>query len=314
MNEKPSSTFLSDVQGFTPVIDVLAQETSPATALVYGVVWRYCQMNDGLCRASVASIAQRIGLHAKTTRRHLKKLCQLGYLQDTTPARRHGPHLYRDTGTERILALAQTRCVAPAPAGTAAPPELTKIVTAGQDPVPAELPQTPTELSQTPPAPHRSPQTSHSMDKTSHSMDKTSHPGGTKRPTKKEHEERINQDTASAAGAATALAPARHPAIQAFRKNAHRYPAKSWFEDVAATVGQDPADLQFWGQVVKAWVGCGYNPLNVRGMLDCYKRRELPSTGACHPGRASQKRPATRLQGTIDAAVRILQQEGEWPP
>jgi len=69
-------------------------------------------------------------------------------------------------------------------------------------------------------------------------------------------------------------------AIKVFRANTHRYPAKSWYDDVVQTVGEAQADLDRWGVVVKAWVGCGYNPTNVKGMLECYREGTIPSTGS----------------------------------
>jgi DNA-binding MarR family transcriptional regulator len=103
------STFLSMVKGFTPIIDALAQETSLTTAAVYGVVWRYCQMDDRICRASVETIAARVGISRKTADRHLKILVERGYLEDTTPDRRNAPHIYRDTGRAKIIGLVEAR-------------------------------------------------------------------------------------------------------------------------------------------------------------------------------------------------------------
>jgi len=66
-------------------------------------------------------------------------------------------------------------------------------------------------------------------------------------------------------------------AVKVFRANTHRYPAKAWYADVDEAVGDAEADLDFWGNVVKAWVGLGWNPSNVKGMLDFYGRREIPA-------------------------------------
>ena len=85
--------------------------------------------------------------------------------------------------------------------------------------------------------------------------------------------------------------PGTPAAVLVFRQNAHRYPAKSWYSDVADTVGDDPADLDFFGSVVKAWVGRGYNPVNIEGMLDCYKARQLPGNGR------GQQPPAAAVKG-----------------
>lgn len=67
-------------------------------------------------------------------------------------------------------------------------------------------------------------------------------------------------------------------AIKVFRQNAHRYPAKSWYGDVVAVVGRDPPDLERWGQVVKEWVGNGWNPTNIRGMLDKFQGKTKDGT------------------------------------
>ncbi len=69
------------------------------------------------------------------------------------------------------------------------------------------------------------------------------------------------------------------PAVRVFRENAHRYPAKSWYSDVAQTVGDDPGNLELWGKIVHAWVGLGWKPTNVNGMLEFYRRREIPGDG-----------------------------------
>lgn len=61
-------------------------------------------------------------------------------------------------------------------------------------------------------------------------------------------------------------------AVKVFRSNTHRYPPKAWYEAVATVVGDDPGDLEFWGEVCHEWVGKGWNPMNVSGMLDCYSK------------------------------------------
>jgi len=61
------------------------------------------------------------------------------------------------------------------------------------------------------------------------------------------------------------------PAIKAFRSAVHRYPAKSWYQDIDDIVGRDPDDVGRWRAVCKDWVGRGWNPINVSGMLDKYK-------------------------------------------
>jgi hypothetical protein len=76
------------------------------------------------------------------------------------------------------------------------------------------------------------------------------------------------------------------PAVRVFRANAHRFPAKAWYGEVAGLVGEDEQELERWGKVVKAWVGCGWNPTNVKGMLEMFRRGEIPSTGGKGKGKS----------------------------
>jgi hypothetical protein len=64
--------------------------------------------------------------------------------------------------------------------------------------------------------------------------------------------------------------PKTPPAILAFQSAAHRYPTKSWWKRVDATVGTAEPDVERWKKVVFDWVGRGWNPTNVKGMLDAY--------------------------------------------
>jgi hypothetical protein len=93
------------------------------------------------------------------------------------------------------------------------------------------------------------------------------------------------------------------PAVQAFRRAAHRFPAKSWWPDVDQIVVTDAEDLEFWEQCVKAYVGLGWNPTNVKNMLEFYRRREIPN------GKA---RDGPRRQ-TVAEAWEIIEQETGFP-
>lgn len=87
------------IDGFTPIFDVLAgKEGGIIRAAVFGKVWRYCQMERGVCDASQDKIADELGLSRETVNRQLKALVADGYLEDLTPGRKNHPHRYRDTG------------------------------------------------------------------------------------------------------------------------------------------------------------------------------------------------------------------------
>lgn len=97
-----SKTVLTDVRGFTPVIDSIVEEHGLVTAAVFGAMWRYCQMRDGVCRAPIKKIADRVQLNRVTVMRHVETLVASGYLKDLTPKMRNRPHVYMDTGKAKI--------------------------------------------------------------------------------------------------------------------------------------------------------------------------------------------------------------------
>ncbi len=103
------SDFLTEARGWTPVIDALVEELGLIPAAVYGAVWRFCQLEDGVCRASLETIADRVGVDRRTVLRHVKALCEAGYLRDLTPDERARPHRYADTGRAKIAGIVEAR-------------------------------------------------------------------------------------------------------------------------------------------------------------------------------------------------------------
>jgi hypothetical protein len=100
-------------------------------------------------------------------------------------------------------------------------------------------------------------------------------------------------------GATLPPAPAKPetpPAVKVFRSAAHRYPPKSWYGNIDKAVGRDPPDLEFWHDVVKTYVGLGWNPTNVVNMLEFFEKREIPSQGSKNGGKLNgpNQRPDRR--------------------
>jgi len=93
-----SKTILTKVDGFTPLPDLLVTKYGIVTASVWGSAWRYCQMGDGICRASLEKIGKRIGVSRQTVINHMEILVNDGFFEDTTPNLKNRPHIYRDTG------------------------------------------------------------------------------------------------------------------------------------------------------------------------------------------------------------------------
>ena len=223
------SSFLTEIKGFTPIIDVLADELGLVPAAIYGAVWRYCQMQNGVCYASLQTLADKLKLNRRTVERHIKSLCESGYLEDTTPSLKGIPHTYRDTGRIKIMGLVTT------------------------------------EIGAT---------------ESTNPYDREYQP-----PTTESTIKRLLEDTESR-GAAVASTPPpakKKPtplAVRVFREKAHRYPSKSWYGEIDSVVGEKKEDLERWGDVVFNYVGMGWNPTNVKGMLEFYQRGDVPGEGS----------------------------------
>lgn len=98
-----SKTILANVDGFTPLIDSLSKEIGVIGAAVFGRMWRYCQMENGICHASLTTIASELGVSIRTVIRYSDELVTLGYLKDLTPDLRNKPHMYADTGKAGLV-------------------------------------------------------------------------------------------------------------------------------------------------------------------------------------------------------------------
>jgi hypothetical protein len=93
-----SRTVLAEVKGFTPIMDNVLKDTDLLSAAVFGRMWRFCQMENGVCQASLDTIADGIGLSRRSVFDHVHLLIEKGYIQDMTPDLRNHPHTYKDTG------------------------------------------------------------------------------------------------------------------------------------------------------------------------------------------------------------------------
>jgi hypothetical protein len=65
-------------------------------------------------------------------------------------------------------------------------------------------------------------------------------------------------------------------AVLVFRSMASRFPARSWWPTIVQEIGEEQANLDFWGLVVFHYVGHGYNPCNVDNMLKMYRDGVVP--------------------------------------
>lgn len=87
------------------------------------------------------------------------------------------------------------------------------------------------------------------------------------------------------AGAHPAIKSTPPKAVEIFREATGRYPNKTLWDSMSQAIGDE---TDFWRDVVTAWVMTGWNPLNLKGMFDCFSRREIP--GVRNPQRANNSR------------------------
>jgi hypothetical protein len=79
---------------FTPLFEEMTKRFGLVTSAVYGRIWRFCQGNENVCRASLETMAKDIGVDRSTVMRHIEKLIISGYIIDSTPDIRNAPHYY----------------------------------------------------------------------------------------------------------------------------------------------------------------------------------------------------------------------------
>ena len=67
-------------------------------------------------------------------------------------------------------------------------------------------------------------------------------------------------------------------AVEVYRQVARRYPDQVLWEEIQSTVGNTQDKLDFWKEIIIAYIGCGWNKLNINGMLAFFRRGQLPTT------------------------------------
>lgn len=207
-----------ELGNFTPVPDELVNKFGFFTAGLYGKVWRYEQMQDGICRAAIETIAGEMGVSYETVLIHIKKLCEPdpgekhGYLEDLTPKIRNRPHVYRTTGKLKMVLRVESNQVSeiPIPKHDQVSENLiahSRNFRDESDSLNTQADKADEKGADAPPYPSGKP------------------PEGHKEST---------------------ISLLSHPAIQAFKKVIHRYPRMAIREDVIRTFGDDPDMELLW--------------------------------------------------------------------
>lgn len=88
--------------GFTPAPDTLVRQYGITCAAVWGKIWRYCQMEEDICRAAQERLAEELNISRPTLDKYISILEKDGYIKDRTPDLRNKPHIFTDTGKLRL--------------------------------------------------------------------------------------------------------------------------------------------------------------------------------------------------------------------
>jgi hypothetical protein len=104
----------------------------------------------------------------------------------------------------------------------------------------------------------------------------------------------------------------KHSSIETYRRATGRYPPKATEPLIVGAGIETENDLQFWENVIRHYIACGWSPQNISGMLDFFKRRELPSTrptnktlGGGYQNERTYEQPSRRARGnTLSAEQR----------
>ncbi|MFO7695872.1 MAG: helix-turn-helix domain-containing protein [Anaerolineae bacterium] len=254
---------------YTPCYDWVIQATGcQATALTYGVVWRYAQMSGARCYASCERLAGHLAWSRKSVLRHLQRLLALGLIVCANPGVPGVTREYRPVSRERWMAahgtagpLAPSRAAAPPDSDDAgeptAPPAVmaTGVVSSGAGAVIAEplpspgLSAEPIPTADTPAGPDtREPVPS--ADTPCDNLDQGPVPNGDTRNTIR-NTSKIQVGTAGR----------RDPRIVLLRKLTGRMPPAILRAQVLAALGPSPAAERLT-ECYRAWCARGYNPMN----------------------------------------------------
>ncbi len=67
--------------------------------------------------------------------------------------------------------------------------------------------------------------------------------------------------------------------VEVYRQVMEKYPNRNTWNDIALTVIPHNGNMNLWREIVTAWKLHGWNPANIAGMLDCWRKGEVPKVG-----------------------------------
>ncbi len=103
-----------------------------------------------------------------------------------------------------------------------------------------------------------------------------------------------------------------YPAIAVYRAITKWLPLPGIREQIMLAVGNVPDNVERWRQVVMAYCGLGWNPRNVKAMLEFYGRGEIPTTKQNGGEKHERQRSDTKRQGGAPESVYSEELRKRW--
>lgn len=102
------------VNGFSPAPDEITKKLGSTAGVVFGKIWRYCQMEHGQCEVSLERIGKELGLSWNTVSEAVDKLCnqENAYLEKIETGIGK-PNIYRHTGKFVMRLSVEERAIPP---------------------------------------------------------------------------------------------------------------------------------------------------------------------------------------------------------
>lgn len=102
-------------------------------------------------------------------------------------------------------------------------------------------------------------------------------------------------------------------AVKIYQEVFQAYPRKNTWGDIAAVVIPHNGNMGLWREIVTTWKLLGNNPMNIKGMLDCWKKGEIPKVGYTQSKASRARQPLTQAeaQALYDAQQRAKEAGNE---
>lgn len=82
----------------------------------------------------------------------------------------------------------------------------------------------------------------------------------------------------------------KHPAMKAYRSVVHFHVHKAWRDKVAQIVGESEKDIEKWDALLNDWIGFGWSPRNIKGMLERFQNGDRQISAKEEPRRKAEQK------------------------